>query len=78
MCDHGHGGGGHCARDNVATFDYAAEGMPYTMDSYIDKPKVVVLNELMEGTGASVFKSWEERRDRWGVIGGSEVISSWR
>jgi hypothetical protein len=71
MCDHGHhggGGGGSCARDNVATFEYGAEGMPYNMDNYIDKVKVVTLNELVEGSGASVFKPWEERRDRWVVL----------
>ncbi len=66
MCDHHHnggGGGGACSRD-VAQFDYGAEGLPYTMDRYIHKEGVRTLNESREGSGASVFKSWDEHKDR--------------
>lgn len=47
MCDHGHGhGSGPCA-SSVANFDYGAAGVQYMMNSYIDKDKVLVLNEAV-------------------------------
>ena len=69
MCSHGHGGngggggGGACA-DHAAAFEHYEHGMQYNMDKFINKAKVVVLNEAVEGTGVTVFKTWDERLDK--------------
>ncbi|VDK61104.1 unnamed protein product [Onchocerca ochengi] len=53
----------HCANE-VINFERKDEGMRYTINSYIDLQKVVVLNEAIEGSGAMIFKKWEDRLDR--------------
>uniref|UniRef100_A0A915MJC5 PITH domain-containing protein n=1 Tax=Meloidogyne javanica TaxID=6303 RepID=A0A915MJC5_MELJA len=61
MDGHGHGHhGGHCS--NIATnFEYHQQGMHYTMDKFINKENVIVLNESVEGSGVKVFKTWADR-----------------
>lgn len=39
-------------------------GVSYNLYAKIDKDRVQCLNELEEGSGAKVFKTWEERLDR--------------
>lgn len=63
MCDHGHSHGGGCGAE-VVTFDYGDAEQQYNMDVYIDKDKVNVLNEEIEGTGVDVFKKWDNRLDK--------------
>lgn len=64
MCDHGHShGGGNCGSEAVS-FDYGEAEQQYNMCGFIDKDKVVVLNEEIEGSGVEVFKRWDERMDK--------------
>ncbi|KHN84854.1 PITH domain-containing protein [Toxocara canis] len=63
MCSHGHGHGGGCEQEYTPVVQ-GAEGVLYTMNHHIDLDKVVVLNETVEGSGAKVFKDWENRMDR--------------
>uniref|UniRef100_A0A7E4W489 PITH domain-containing protein n=1 Tax=Panagrellus redivivus TaxID=6233 RepID=A0A7E4W489_PANRE len=64
MCDHGHGhGGGGCASE-ITEVLHADEGIEYNLDSMIDKEKVQVLNESVEGHGVRVFKPFRERLDK--------------
>lgn len=44
------------------------KGMVYNMDNYIIKEKVVVLNETVEGSGVKVFKTWDNRLDKFIVL----------
>ncbi|MCP9259416.1 PITH domain-containing protein 1 [Dirofilaria immitis] len=53
----------HCANE-VINFEEKVEGIRYTINSYIDLQKVVVLNETVEGSGAMIFKKWDNRLDR--------------
>lgn len=39
-------------------------GVQYSLYNKIDLQNVECLNECEEGTGATVFKSWENRLDR--------------
>lgn len=39
-------------------------GVSYNLYEKIDKDRVECLNEHEEGSGAGVFKTWEERLDR--------------
>lgn len=39
-------------------------GISYNLYAKIDKDRVQCLNEHEEGSGAKVFKTWEERLDR--------------
>lgn len=39
-------------------------GVSYNLYEKIDKDRVECLNEHEEGSGAKVFKTWEERLDR--------------
>uniref|UniRef100_A0AC35F9S4 PITH domain-containing protein n=1 Tax=Panagrolaimus sp. PS1159 TaxID=55785 RepID=A0AC35F9S4_9BILA len=81
MCDHGHShgaGGGGCSSE-VSEVIHADEGIEYNMNSLIDKDKVTVLNESIDGSGVRVFKDWREHLDNHGAGGGcssevSEVI----
>jgi len=63
MCEHGHGHGGGCASDAVH-FDHGEAEQQYNMFTYIDRDKVNVLNEEIEGTGIQVFKAWDDRFDK--------------
>uniref|UniRef100_A0A914Y1C6 PITH domain-containing protein n=1 Tax=Panagrolaimus superbus TaxID=310955 RepID=A0A914Y1C6_9BILA len=65
MCDHGHshGGGGGCSSE-VSEVIHADEGIEYNMNSMIDKDKVTVLNESIDGSGVRVFKEWREHLDK--------------
>ncbi|XP_011170428.1 PITH domain-containing protein 1 [Solenopsis invicta] len=47
-----------------ASHDTSELGFNYNLYEKIDKDSVQCLNELVEGTGATVFKPWEERLDR--------------
>ncbi|KAL7078724.1 hypothetical protein ACQ4LE_002060 [Meloidogyne hapla] len=62
MDGHGHHGG-PCS-DLAANFEYHQQGMNYTMDKFINKENVIVLNESVEGSGVKVFKSWADRFDK--------------
>ncbi|OZC09584.1 cyclin domain protein [Onchocerca flexuosa] len=53
----------YCANE-IINFERKDEGMRYTMNSHIDLQKVIVLNEAIEGSGAMIFKKWEDRLDR--------------
>uniref|UniRef100_A0A0R3RH41 PITH domain-containing protein n=1 Tax=Elaeophora elaphi TaxID=1147741 RepID=A0A0R3RH41_9BILA len=53
----------HCANKAV-NFERKDEGMRYAINSHIDLEKVIVLNEAVEGSGAKIFKKWEDRLDR--------------
>ncbi|VDO24456.1 unnamed protein product [Brugia timori] len=53
----------HCENEAV-NFERKNEGMRYTINSHIDLQKVIVLNEAVEGSGAKIFKKWEDRLDR--------------
>ena len=65
MCDHNHGhGGGGCASE-VSEVVTAEQGIEYNLDSYIDKEKITVLNERVDGSGVLVFKPWREHLDRY-------------
>lgn len=44
--------------------DTAELGISYNLYEKIDTDKVQCLNEHEEGSGARVFKTWEERLDR--------------
>ncbi|KAL3068350.1 hypothetical protein niasHT_030641 [Heterodera trifolii] len=65
MCSHGHGGagGGPCSAA-VESFEQHQEGMQYTMERFINKERIVVLNESIDGSGKKVFKRWEERMEK--------------
>lgn len=39
-------------------------GISYNLYEKIDKDRVQCLNEQEEGSGARIFKTWEERLDR--------------
>ncbi|KAF7635883.1 PITH domain-containing protein [Meloidogyne graminicola] len=66
MDSHGHGDG-PCSAIST-NFEYHQQGMNYTMDKYIKKENVVVLNESIEGSGVKVFKSWNDRMDRCNYV----------
>ncbi|VDK71070.1 unnamed protein product [Litomosoides sigmodontis] len=53
----------YCANEAV-NFERKEEGMRYEINSRIDIQKVIVLNEAVEGSGAKIFKKWEDRLDR--------------
>jgi hypothetical protein len=65
MCDHGHSGHGNgsCASESV-NFDHGDAEQQYNMCAFIDKEKVNVLNEEIEGSGVEVFKIWSDRMDK--------------
>jgi len=63
MCSHGDHNGGPCSH-SVANFDYHQEGIEYLMEAFIDRSKMIVLNEEVEATGAKVFKKWADRFDK--------------
>lgn len=54
----------HRCECEVTEFEDISEGIHYTMESHIDILKVMVLNETVEGSGAKIFKKWENRLDR--------------
>ena len=62
MCDHGHTAGG-CASE-ITEVLHADEGIEYNLNAMIDKDKVTVLNESIEGSGVMVFKAWHEHLDK--------------
>lgn len=62
MCDHGHSHG-DCASESV-TVEAAEDETQYNMVAFIDKDKVNVLNEEVDGSGVEVFKVWSERMDK--------------
>ncbi|KAI6177699.1 PITH domain-containing protein [Aphelenchoides bicaudatus] len=64
MCDHGHSHNHGGCGSEAQTFDYGNENQQYTMCTFIDKDKVNVLNEEIEGTGVDVFKVWNQRMDK--------------
>lgn len=47
-----------------STHDATELGVSYTLYEKIDKDRVECLNEIVEGSGAKVFKTWEERLDK--------------
>lgn len=51
-----------------STHDATELGVSYTLYEKIDKDRVECLNEIVEGSGAKVFKTWEERLDKTEVF----------
>lgn len=77
MCDHGehghgsgghgsggHGHGGHGTCEDEHTGDEVERGLQYSLFMKIDLSHLECLNEDREGSGQSVFKSWDNRHQR--------------
>uniref|UniRef100_A0A183CND8 PITH domain-containing protein n=1 Tax=Globodera pallida TaxID=36090 RepID=A0A183CND8_GLOPA len=67
MCSHGNGHGGPCS-SVVESFEQHQEGTQYTMERFINKDRIVVLNESIDGSGKKVFKRWDERMDKEHIV----------
>jgi len=62
MCDHGHSHGSH---DHGKAGLLGEElGFQYSLYQKIDLENVSCLNEEIEGSGKSVFKAWENRKNK--------------
>ena len=59
--DHGHDHSGGCCHsaDDVESADNI--GLLYSLYSKIDLENLTTLNEEQEGSGKSIFRSWDER-----------------
>ena len=63
---HGHGGpnwgGGHCSCEH----DHAdaERGLMYSLYEKIDTPRVLCLNEAVDGSAKAIFKPWDQRLDK--------------
>lgn len=59
MCDHQHSAGGCChGEDSEVSTE---TGIEFSLYSKIDIENVQCLNELVDNSGKTVFKSWEKR-----------------
>ena len=65
---HGHGG---CSGEDHGGHDHGASGLQgeelgiqYSLYQKIDLENVSCLNEEIDGSGKTVFKSWENRKKR--------------
>lgn len=72
---HGHGHGHNCGdehgHDDVSDAERAAE---FSLYMKIDTQRVECLNEVEEGSGKHVFKSWDQRMDKEKVAEQTNVI----
>lgn len=59
MCDHNHEHNGCCDHG-----DSSADNSGYSLYQKIDTTNVECLNELVDGSGVKVFKSWSNRLDK--------------
>jgi hypothetical protein len=64
MCDHGHSHNHGGCGSEAQSFEYGDANQQYNMCAFIDKDKVNVLNEEIDGSGVEVFKQWDQRMDK--------------
>ncbi|VDP71775.1 unnamed protein product [Echinostoma caproni] len=57
MCDHSHGG--HCCH----SLDISEPASAFSLYQFVDLVHLECLNEAVPGTGKSVFKPYEDRKD---------------
>lgn len=65
---HSHGGGSCCRGDDEHEEPPERRGQAWGLYLRIDRERLECLNERREGSGALVFRAWEDRSDRQQVI----------
>ena len=60
---HNHGGGGGCDHGQAGK-EGEEIGLSYSLYQKIDMNNLTCLNEEIEDSGKTIFKAWEDRKDR--------------
>ena len=61
MSDHGHDHSGGCCHSHEDVDNADNLGLLYSLYSKIDLENLTTLNEEEEGSGKTIFRSWEDR-----------------